>query len=106
MMKFLLSIVVVFGIFIHAQAQELTVSGKVTAAADGAELPGVSVRLNNSGQGTVTDIEGNYILAASVSDTLLFTFVGFNARREAVGARNVINVQLQEESKQLGEVVI
>ena len=106
MIKSLLSIVWVFGI-IYAQAQEVTVSGKVTAAVDGGELPGVSVRINNSGQGTVTDADGNYTLTVpSRADSLLFTFVGFDPRREPVGDRNTINVRLQEESTELGEVVI
>ncbi|MEX2233865.1 MAG: SusC/RagA family TonB-linked outer membrane protein [Cyclobacteriaceae bacterium] len=107
MMKFLLSLIVVFGILIHAHAQELTVTGKVISADDGVELPGVSVRINNSGMGTVTDVEGNYSLTVgSRSDTLIFTFVGYNARTEVAGQRNVINVQLEEESRELGEVVI
>lgn len=107
MMKFLCSIfLLAFGIFIHVQAQEVTVSGKVTSASDGGELPGVSVRINGSGQGTVTDLEGNYALTARPADTLLFTFVGFNAAREVVGARTVINVLMTEGSKELGEVVI
>lgn len=106
MIKSLRAIVLVFGILIRAQAQEVTVSGTVKAAADGVPLPGVSIRINSSGQGTVTDLEGVYTLTASSSDTLLFTFVGFNAHSELVGQRNVINVRLQEESTELGEVVI
>ncbi|MDQ2658724.1 MAG: SusC/RagA family TonB-linked outer membrane protein, partial [Bacteroidota bacterium] len=106
MMKFVSSLVLVFGMFIHAQAQELTVSGKVTAATDGSALPGVSVRLNDSGQGTVTDIDGNYTVTASPTDTLLFTFIGFNPHKEVVGSRSLINVRMSEESTQLGEVVI
>lgn len=108
MMKFFLfSAVLVFGTAIHAKAQDLTVSGKVTAASDGSELPGVSVRINDSSQGTVTDVEGNYSLTVnSRSDTLIFSFIGYNTRQEVVGDRNTINVQLTEETTELGEVVI
>ena len=38
MIRFLRSIILVFGIIVHAQAQEITVSGKVTSAQDGGEL--------------------------------------------------------------------
>lgn len=106
MVKILRSIVLIFGVCVHAQAQELTVSGKVISTTDGSGLPGVSVRINSSGKGTVTDFDGNYTVSASPTDTLLFTFVGFNEHREVVGTRNVINVSLSEESTELGEVVI
>ena len=106
MIRFLRSIILVFGIIVHAQAQEITVSGKVTSAQDGGELPGVSVRINNSAVGTVTDIEGNYSLSASRSDTLHFSFIGFNTAHEVVGDRTTLNIRMQEESTELGEVVI
>lgn len=105
-MKFLRAILLVLGVVSHLQAQQVTVSGRVTAASDGSGLPGVSVRINNSGEGTMTDLDGHYTVTAAPTDTLLFTFVGFDAQREVVGTRNVINVQLEEESTELGEVVI
>lgn len=104
---FLLSILLVSGVLIHANAQEMTVTGKVASAEDGGFLPGVSVRVKNSMQGTVTDIEGNYsISVGSPADTLVFTFIGYNTRQEVVGQRNIIDVQLEEEATELGEVVI
>ena len=108
MMKFLLlGIVLVFGILINVKAQELTVSGKITSARDGTELPGVSIRIKNTTQGTVTDISGNYDLAVrSRQDTLLFSFIGYIPREQVVGQRNVINVQLEVETTELEEVVI
>lgn len=106
MIKFLRSIVLVFGVIIHAQGQQVTVSGKVTSSLDGGELPGVSVRINDSGEGTVTDIEGNYSLTVSPADTLLFTFIGFNPAREIVGDRSTINVLMRDQSTELGEVII
>lgn len=104
---FLFSILLAFGILIHAKAQEMTVTGKVTSAADGSELPNVSIRINGSGRGAVTDFDGNYkVNVGSGTDTLLFTFIGFNNHTEVVGNRAVIDVQLSEESTELGEVVI
>ncbi len=42
------------------QAQERTVTGKVTAAEDGSPLPGVNVVVKGTASGTVTDIAGEY----------------------------------------------
>jgi TonB-linked SusC/RagA family outer membrane protein len=105
-MKFLVPIVLVFGIFVQTRGQEVTITGKVTATSNGDQLPGVSVRINNSVRATVTDMNGDYSISASPADTLLFTFVGYNVERQIVGQRQVINVQLEEVSTELGEVVI
>src|SRR5688500_5583819 len=106
MIKLLRSIVLLFVVIVNAHAQEVVVSGKVTSGVDGGDVPGVSIRINNSNQGTVTDVEGNYQITASPTDTLLFTFIGFDTAREVVGDRTTINVVMQEESTELGEVVI
>lgn len=106
MIKLLRSIALLFAIIVNAHAQEVVVSGKVTSGLDGGDVPGVSIRINNSNQGTVTDVEGNYQITASPTDTLLFTFIGFNTAREVVGDRTTIDVIMQEESTELGEVVI
>lgn len=104
---FLLSLTGVLLTSLNARAQDIAVSGKVTSAADGSELPGVSVRVKNTTRGTMTDIEGNYSLTVdSRSDTLLYTFIGYDNREEVVGSRTAINVQLSQETTQLGEVVI
>ena len=105
-MKFLLPIVLVFGIFVQTRGQEMAITGTVTATSSGDELPGVSIRINNSAQGTVTDMNGDYSISASPADTLLFTFLGYNEERQVVGQRQVIDVQLEEVSTELGEVVI
>src|SRR5690606_31384123 len=61
----------------------------------------------NSGQGTVTDFDGSYsIVVSSPADSLTFSFIGYNTTSVRVGQRNVINVALQEEATELGEVVI
>src|SRR5690606_16075037 len=76
-------------------------------ATDGSALPGVNIRLNNSSQGTVTDFDGNFsITTNSPSDTLVFSFIGYNTTYERVGQRTVMNVALKEEATELGEVVI
>ncbi|MEX2564490.1 MAG: carboxypeptidase-like regulatory domain-containing protein, partial [Cyclobacteriaceae bacterium] len=41
-------------------AQQVTVKGKVTSAEDGSLLPGVSIVIQNTNTGTVSDIDGSY----------------------------------------------
>ena len=58
-------------------AQSLTVTGKVVSSDDGYGLPGVTIQVKGTSAGTVTDMDGNYKLAADNNGTLVFSFVGY-----------------------------
>ena len=60
-----------------ALAQSLTVSGKVVSSDDGYGLPGVTIQVKGTSNGTVTDMDGNYSLNADSKDVLVFSFVGY-----------------------------
>lgn len=84
-----------------------TITGKVTSAEDGQPLPGVNVILKGTTIGTVTDLSGEYKL--NVPDgrgTLVFAFVGLTTQEIKIGARKVIDVQMQSDVQQLNEVVV
>lgn len=88
-------------------AQERTVSGKVTSAEDGSVLPGVNVVLKGTTQGTVTDIEGNYSISIPPSGgVLIYSFIGLATQEIDVAGRSVIDVQMDADVQQLGEVVV
>lgn len=90
----------------QASAQDRTVSGKVTAAEDGSPLPGVSVSVKGSKQGTQTDASGVYKVSVSGNATLIFSFIGTLTQEVAVGTRSIVDVQLAADNKQLSEVVV
>lgn len=87
-------------------AQQVTkVAGKVTDSSGG-PLPGVTVVIKGTTKGTITDVDGNYVLEGVPSDaTLVFSFVGMATQEIPVGGQSVINVSLKEEAVGLGEVV-
>lgn len=106
MKQIVLSIVVSAMACISGFAQS-TVRGTVTSAEDGEALPGVSVIVKGTTQGTVTDIDGNYSINVSQEDaTLVFSFIGMQTAEETVGGRSVIDVSLQPDIQQLSEVVV
>ncbi|MFS4467048.1 SusC/RagA family TonB-linked outer membrane protein [Maribacter sp. 2210JD10-5] len=86
-------------------AQEKTVSGTVTDQ-DGLPLPGVNIVVEGTTNGTQTDFDGNYSIAASQGQTLLFTYIGQKAVRQVVGAGNTVNVQMTEDAQALEEVIV
>lgn len=91
----------------QVMAQERTVTGKVTTADDGSALPGVNVVVKGTTNGTVTDTEGNYRLTVpATGGTLVFSFIGLATQEVEIGGRSTIDVPMQQDVLQLGEVVV
>lgn len=89
-----------------ALAQERTVSGTINDA-NGEPLPGVAVILKGTSIGTVTNIDGNYRLNVSGNNpVLVYKLVGFTDIEKVVGTQSEISVSLEEDLKQLDEVVV
>lgn len=100
-----LALLLVLTSFDHSQ--EITVTGKVTSAADGAPLPGVNVLLKGTTNGTVTNDNGEYFLKIpSAGGTLVFSFIGFATQEIRVLKQHVINVQLVSDVATLQETVV
>src|SRR5690606_28220982 len=87
-------------------AQNRQVSGKVTSAADGSPVSGVSVSVVGSTTATQTDGSGNYSISVSNGSVLNFSYIGYLSQRITVGNQSVVNVQLVDESETLEEVVV
>lgn len=90
-----------FGI---SQAQSKTISG--TISADGTPLPGVSIVVKGSNNGTVADFDGNYSIDANSTDVLVFSYIGYATKELKVGNNTVLNVTLAEDVSALDEVVV
>ena len=76
-----------------------TITGNVTSLEDGKGIPGVSVIIKGTTQGTLTDIDGKYSLGVpKEATTLVYTFVGMKKQELAITASNVMDVQMQSEA--------
>ena len=106
MRKLLLFLAVTCTISSFCLAQEKEVSGTVTSSEDGVGLPGVSIVIVGTTQGTVTDNDGKYKLSVPSGATLKFSFIGYRSQELAVGSQTVIDVSMAPESTQLTEVVV
>ena len=88
-------------------AQGRTVSGRITASQDGSSLPGVNVVVKGTTNGGVSDIDGNYKLTIpEEGGTLVFSFIGLISQEIEISSRSIIDVKMDTDVKQLGEVVI
>ena len=72
-----------------AYAQETTITGNVSSAEEG-PLPGVNIILQGTGQGTVSDVEGNYsIVVPGPEAVLVFSSIGYTTEPVTVGNQSV-----------------
>lgn len=86
-------------------AKAQTVSGTVSDA--NGPLPGASVLVKGTTNGTQTDFDGNYTLNdVADSATLVFSYIGYKTVEIAVSGQSTINVSLEEDAQALDEVVI
>ncbi len=108
MRKFTIALVVLLFAGINfAFAQTRTMSGTVTSADNGAALPGVTVVVVGTTNGTVTNLDGKYSIDVNSSAKVLrFSFVGMATQEVAIGSSNTINVVLKASSQRLNEVVV
>ncbi len=91
---------------IKSYRQERTVTGQVTAAEDGAGIPGVNIIIKGTSTGSTTDLDGRYSVQVPEDATLVFSFVGYSTREVQVNNRSVINIVLQTDVAELSEVVV
>ncbi|MEM9340155.1 MAG: TonB-dependent receptor [Bacteroidota bacterium] len=87
-------------------AQKTVVTGTVTTP-DGERLPGVNILVKGTTKGVLTDLDGNYKIGLEVDEgVLIFSYIGFESQEVEVGNQSKVDVSLQEDSKQLSEVII
>jgi len=90
-----------------ANAQTRTFSGKVTSADDGMGIPGATVVVKGTTQGTTTDLDGLYSLDVDPSaEVLVFSFVGMSTVEIELGNSTSIDVVMETESHLMDEVVV
>ncbi|WP_020527009.1 SusC/RagA family TonB-linked outer membrane protein [Flexithrix dorotheae] len=82
------------------------IKGTVTSKADGDPLPGVSIVIKGTVQGTTTDLDGKYSLSAPEDATLQFSYIGFEVYEAQVLNQSVIDVAMVPDLEELEEVII
>lgn len=87
-------------------AQNVTVTGTITDAADNTPLPGVGILVKGTTIGTTTTSNGQYSINAPANATLVFTYIGYTLKEVVVNNQKVINVALAASAEQLEQVVV
>lgn len=105
MKKIIISLLAVF-CATALSAQNITVSGTVYDE-NGEPMIGAAVfQQGNLGNGTTTDVDGNYTIKIAPEGHLTFSALGYKEQTEAVAGRKTINVTLALDTKVLDESVV
>ena len=104
--KYLLLVLLIAVFSTNVLGQERIISGVVKDIQD-EPLIGVSVQVKNSNVGTVTDLDGNYMLSGvPANSVLVYSYIGMQSKEVNVGTETTINVTLREDIELLDEVVV
>lgn len=105
-MRTALLFLLVTAISLSVSAQNVTVKGIVTDKTGETVIGASVVEKGNTGNGTITDIDGKYTLSVPSNATLVFSYVGMTTQEIAVKGQNSIHVILNEDAQALEEVVV
>ncbi|MDR0612032.1 MAG: TonB-dependent receptor [Dysgonamonadaceae bacterium] len=90
-----------------AQTTSATITGTVTDDSTGEPLIGVNVYEKGTSTGTITDVDGKYILnVSSRNATLVFSYIGYTTLEVGIEGNNVVNLKLREDTQRLDEVIV
>ena len=95
----------VFNKNIVAQQTKKRITG-VVKDPEGNAIIGANVVEKGTTNGTITDLDGKYVMEVSSNATLEFSYIGYMTQLQPVGGKNEINVNLKEDTQKLDEVVV
>ena len=102
--QFMLFCMLFFGMMLQAQ---INITGTVISSEDNVPLPGVTILIKGTPDGTATDFDGKYELTVPDANSILvFQFVGMENYEVVVGNQTIIDVSMQPSTLALSEVVV
>lgn len=103
----LIMLLLLLAVSFQVDAQQRVITGTVTSGTDKEPIPGANVQIKGTTVGSITDLDGNFsINVPSDNSILVFSYIGYLSQEVTVGSRTRIDIQLQEDVKQLGEIII
>lgn len=93
-------------IFIHSQAQQRTITGTIINTEDNLPIPGATVTIEGTSQGTITDVNGNFSLEVPDGVSLIVRFVGMEDEVFRVDERSTYRIILSPRLEELEELVV
>lgn len=93
-------------ISLSVSAQNVTVKGTVTDRTGETVIGASVVEKGNTGNGTITDIDGNFSLSVPANSTLIFSYVGMQPQEVALKGKTRVDIVMEDDAQALEEVVV
>jgi len=105
-LRTLLTLSVLMGNMLLAQAQDHAVRGKITDAKTGELLGNVTVKVKGSNQSLQTNTDGTFSISTNPNTILVITSTGYRPYEVKVGQLNQLDIKLESKVEQMDEVVV
>lgn len=78
----------------------------IVKSGDGETLPGATILVKNTTQGTVSDVDGKFRIETTKNAILVISFIGYQTKEIPVNGRTTINIDLNADTDVLDEVIV
>lgn len=102
----LVAITLLLSTAFSAQAQNVQIKGVVIAGEDNYPLPGVNVVVKGTTNGSMTDLDGQFVLSAPDKSILSISYIGYKPLEVVADASTTMRIVMYEDSELLDEVVV
>lgn len=82
------------------------ISGRIVDSDTGEALIGVTILVKGTSTGTVTDVDGHFLITASADDLLEISYIGYKSQAIAVSNQTSLTIQMKSDNELLDEVVV
>lgn len=96
----------VFSTYAQKATGKITVKGKVTDVNNTEPIIGASVTIKGTNDGTVTDLDGNFIFNVSIGETLVISYIGYKTQEVIIKDQTFIWISLEENIEMLEEMIV
>ena len=94
-----------FLISFYSSFAQSVVSGEITDT-DGSPIPGVTILIEGTTNGTTSDFDGNYSISVSSGQSLQFSSLGFATQIVEIGSQSTVNIVLEASAESLDEIIV
>jgi TonB-linked SusC/RagA family outer membrane protein len=105
-MKKLFSILFLLGVTLTVFSQSIQVQGVIVSGQDNESLPGVNVLEKGTTNGTITDLDGQFVLSVPSDATLVVSYIGYKSQEIPVRGNKSFRIVLEEDAETLDEIVV
>lgn len=95
-----------WSVALFASAQQKEITGQIVEAQNGETIPGATIMVEGTQRGVVSDMNGNFALMVSESESLIVSYLGFKLEQIPVAGKSTFLIQMEPEFLSFDEVVV